>query len=851
MQRPRKKSFPRRFAGTSNYRADLHGILLRYCPAMFRTTPAAAKPEPSTQEKSKVVGRCSISIAVDVSTSTTGAILAYECETVSSICESSTAPSHNRPVVLPWSGRAHRPLSPDAEDIYRLSPSFGTLPTVLIDDVRARRELEKSDMWMLFTDGQIAPHTIHQFSAGISQIGIHGKACVIAIFGYKPEIPLLCDISVGTAVFATVPDCLFLFCDAQTGEVHILQAKGCFRCLLPVVSEQLILDEDTTWESLPQTQWQSILEVTVPVGAKVDATKVALSGGEQIVLEDLFQDRCSEATIDRILDNDELLNTILMTAELRDKTTEFMYWINSQIPLDREAHLVERTDEGHRAETIVSEIVDMLSHTDETGEQPDSLNRLRAQLREAHAANYLSLKHRVAKRLNAIANRRVVVHDAMARIQQNEQEHSKSSRSLSSVSPQAQRKQRVQRMSATHAVPRVKAAVLPKDILFIEGYEMPASEYAGHEKLSFTGRCCLCGDENQILALLLRSPQHNEQTQGGFPSAGSRSPAPFPLVFGGFPETDIISEWVPCEACAFFMVRLERAPFDEKVTGCVPLISHSDANNIKMTVASIGKALNDRFESSKLLSVLLGILYDVVDLALDEETVPAPRVQALNYACRVVAMHAVDVSDVASTVFYNSALLQWGTNEQDLDLNETTTYPFEGVTVLMRSMRDCGLISEDDARLRFAVYERYLFYLVQQHYAAISSIGSDTPKSLLEDVLSNCNPEQVDGEGEVQSDQHRRNEAPISKLTGTYLLPANNSESFKRMGNMFTAVEGRLRHCTWDLLQELATQATVFGNANDFFKRYWLVKRHREGVQQLLQPMSAGEVLVPQQDHYR
>jgi hypothetical protein len=63
------------------------------------------------------------------------------------------------------------------------------------------------------------------------------------------------------------------------------------------------------------------------------------------------------------------------------------------------------------------------------------------------------------------------------------------------------------------------------------------------------------------------------------PRPGSRSALTFPLAMGSFPETDIISSYLCCDACSTHLVRLGRSPLDEEIVGSYPLLRRGQDEN--------------------------------------------------------------------------------------------------------------------------------------------------------------------------------------------------------------------------------------------------------------------------------
>ena len=232
-----------------------------------------------------------MSIAVDVSTSTRGLILSQEALAISTICHQLSNEARDKSHVLPWSGDAH-PILRMTESA-RLKPSFGTDPSVLYSNNAHATALKSSRLWFLMTDGMILEEHIREFAGGIARSGLHGTTCVIILFGYIPHRPVHLNTSVGISVFAVAPNCLFLFHDVESGTLYVLQHKGCFtRNFKGTWSDNPSLDKTASWTSLPQTTYEQLaLLLHVPEPLELDEDDVALADGTIINMRDLYQDR--------------------------------------------------------------------------------------------------------------------------------------------------------------------------------------------------------------------------------------------------------------------------------------------------------------------------------------------------------------------------------------------------------------------------------------------------------------------------------------------------------------------------------------------------------------------------------
>lgn len=75
-----------------------------------------------------------------------------------------------------------------------------------------------------------------------------------------------------------------------------------------------------------------------------------------------------------------------------------------------------------------------------------------------------------------------------------------------------------------------------------------------------SGLCQLCGTGSSPIGLFLKKANPNLQTEG-FPPPHTRAKYAYPLATGHVPEIDIISTFICCDPCSFFVKKIGRAPF--------------------------------------------------------------------------------------------------------------------------------------------------------------------------------------------------------------------------------------------------------------------------------------------------
>lgn len=374
-------------------------------------TGSGATPEaaPSTPYK-----QVQVAFAIDVSYSTEGGVLEQEKQATLKLGAHLEAPARDRAQILPWTSIALPPVG--LSDIQSLRPMGGTNPTVLNTADPHQRILQQCSLWFLLTDGMIEQPTVREFAVGIGENGLHGKACVVILFGYRPYRPVQCNISVGQSVFALAPHCAFLFHDVSNGEVFVFQCKGCFRSLLPEENMEVILTPETTWDQLPRLSYDRLAELSIPKPRQIASNAVFLASGRVVNLEDMYGERLGQDVSDEILGNDDNLKSVLLAAQSRGKSREIEHWVSKQRMSKRATEYLDRPDIDGAASKLISRL---LEATKADPRDPVLEKDLRKQLRDAHDRNLRWFMQSVRREQEKIRQRNTIVSDALERVKLN------------------------------------------------------------------------------------------------------------------------------------------------------------------------------------------------------------------------------------------------------------------------------------------------------------------------------------------------------------------------------------------------------------------------------------------------
>jgi hypothetical protein len=184
------------------------------------STAVPPGPKAPTNADSQPLRTTSMSFAVDISGSTHGQTLESEKTFIRKVSSLLSPRARFASKTLPWDDKAHPILS--LAQVDNLEDRGGTDPGALLSNTKHSLALKDSSLWFLMTDDLIPSEARVRFANDLAKHGIHGVSCIIIIFGNPSTGPASCDISVGVSVFATVPNCAFLFCDENNVSLRMM-----------------------------------------------------------------------------------------------------------------------------------------------------------------------------------------------------------------------------------------------------------------------------------------------------------------------------------------------------------------------------------------------------------------------------------------------------------------------------------------------------------------------------------------------------------------------------------------------------------------------------------------------------
>jgi hypothetical protein len=739
--------------------------------------------------------------AVDVSGSTQGKVLEEEIDAIKSLCKGLSRDALTQAEVIPWNHTTQSVIR--TSELITLSSSGGTDPNSLNTCNDAKVSLSKCSTWFLLTDGEIDPNYVRNFSKGICEASLHGAPCVIVLFGYKSARPSMCNVSVGLSVFSNAADCLFLFHDIDTTQVYIFQSKGRFNAVLPPGCREILLDTKTLWKDLPTFGYRQLFDLPLPSRQQLRPDDLLLQGGSRINLHDLYADRINPTISRDIMENDDNLKSVLLAAQLRGNDDDIGDWISKQKLKAPNILMAARPDANNKATILIQKILDAMS-----SKSTDHLMvyLLQEQLRVAHLANWKLFLSSLGANHELRSVRSTIVSDAMIRIKSNRNEMRSGQNSpmiLAPISPVPG--SFFPKDSETASSGRTKVrdlarmkSKLGKDagLLYVKGYT--CSEDSG-----FWETCSICGQDNVLLTVLLKFPPSGLSTPG-FPSPGERKGLAYPLAMGSFPETDVLSSYVCCDSCAQTLIQGKIHLDDGEITAAIPLLPNAISGDFEQTTFDfIDGALQKRFHKSAVVLVFLSTIFDTL-ASIDSDN-HKQRSRALKELAVMVSKNAEIPIDLSTSItgstprtgtFGEPRPLAYAIQQNLNSFREPDPsllqYPVSGFVVMTLLAIDLGL-SEELCKL--AIWHRFLFRLVENHYALVATDESRAVHAL-QDIVQNNSPGPSEANQDPQSPTESSAQPPQAKprislltLRGTHLLSDEELEYFQRLDALFLPVE--------------------------------------------------------------
>jgi hypothetical protein len=761
------------------------------------------------------LGDAPICVAIDKSGSTWGETLREEIKAVQNIC-SLLSPRNEKPIsLLPWCDEALDPiyLPKQSTSMLNLTSDGGTDPSVLYSSPACLRALTTCELWFLLTDGQIDNRLVQKFALATAELGLHSLACVVIVFGSTMAgPPAKCDVSVGIAAYAVAPDCLFLFHDIPTGKLSIMQAKGRFKELLSKSGTsfvQPILSKYTTWAELPHMAYEDLSRIRIAPPKKVAANELALQNDLVVRMQDVYTGAADPESVGEILKNEDNLKSIVIAEMTRGTGRELQAWLDTQQkPLPELTR--DRPDVGGRAQQAASQLLDSLNN----GDTDENIEKLQDDLRKAHEENWRQFQSVIQVHTDNV--RTVMTSNEIYRSATDHSQNmeDKDDAYLCSNSlPNYYMDETDVTFAPSNGGPQDR-------LLFFPGFkrcpDTPNSE--------FVQRCMLCCGKT-VLAILLKTPP--DITTANFPRKGSYTPLAFPLAMSTFAETDILSFFICCDSCAFYLVRNYTSPLSETVTGALPLASVED--NKAAWFEALDGAFKGRFQKSDLPTLFIAILDRMI---LENKTRSATPANvslyhdALQWAKSNLSKVA-EVPDTLSSSFMRGNLGKIRTRSLYTVLSDRALfdpgdfgnveismlrYPVPGFIVIARLMRDQGTTRE---QLQTHMFQRLMYHITEVYFTTLQKEGERHTTASLDKML-NRNTPQSTLTPQGLANPEPATAIPIDVLLSHNFLDSEALASFRTMEE-FAEVETRTRPAMAVYLHALAECGASYSSPVDYF----------------------------------
>lgn len=443
----------------------------------------------------------------------------------------------------------------------------GTCPDQILRKTSAVKEIESSDVWFLLTDGEVSHDRVAELTYLADKLNLIHIPVILLIVGRKSSSgPALTNVSVGIPFFANSQESLILFKDYIGGEIFVVAAKGSFASLLNTADESSLADL-SDWESLPTyrseadfaqrcrelgikfvSQKDRRIMKAVSLGPNWDSTTHSLVDVTKLLAQDVIE----QSDLENLLE-DEAFNRLSVICKTRNCVQPLRHLLQKQ----KLPEIVVRFEDCHGA----SDILEAIQNSQMSGEES---NKMREQLREAHAANratYLQALNFPSKEAQKAKHVNRLIDRALA--------------SLADVESSAYTAEILSRKS--NRARRAEIANASDAEVHIANVDLSDSVDA------FRDTCSICCGEDQIMSIALkRLDSVNDNTSDfalNFPLAAAQGPQ----------NTEMISSQCICFQCALLC---RRSIFNENLSAILPTTGYMDASqpyiNHQLTLAITG-----------------------------------------------------------------------------------------------------------------------------------------------------------------------------------------------------------------------------------------------------------------------
>ncbi|VUC30641.1 unnamed protein product [Clonostachys rosea] len=613
------------------------------------------------------VASATVCYAVDVSRSTEPWVLRMEKKAITAISgalNKTTQYSTSNSSILPWNDVAYERLPLD--DLDELISDGGTNPAAIFHKDEYKRHLHEARLWFLMTDGEIDQYKVREFSHSILKAGVHGTACVIVTFGHCERPPSQCNVSVGISVFAVAPHCLFLYHAIHEDTIYVIQAKGCFKELLPEEKRFILFNALTRWDDLHIIVYEDLAKVLVPQPTEMLRDSIMLPNGKVLDMRDIYHNRVSNNDTMELLSDPASLDVMLLAANTRGTSYQIEAWLErfQKQHSSAASKAFDVEDVGGmgllQLTTLIRHVTsqadadtfwDVLRNT--SASEDPLLDDLKASLRYRHQLNWDTFVFSLNKRYKNLSKMQKEVDGILSNMSHIQMKMSAPSPAL--LTPMSSlprnmdqggiplhsfRFDQKQNMSSLgysfkpSYIDRVGPSSNEPSSVVAGAYDEPGPQLdittmtflpefrtrdvstVSHydiERPPAYDTCILCNRPGSIQTLLLYARSALESTPG-LPVPDSLSEHEYPLILGNYAETDVVIPLVTCDGCAFLLQQARHLPNGGgSVAACLPLVPLTIVENRSKWVELVSEVYEHRFSQNITLLVFLSTLCSTVE----------------------------------------------------------------------------------------------------------------------------------------------------------------------------------------------------------------------------------------------
>ncbi|EWC43545.1 hypothetical protein DRE_01432 [Drechslerella stenobrocha 248] len=511
-----------------------------------------SEPVQQTEAPRVPLGSARQFFAVDASGSAMGAIMAAQSNTVQRLHAGRTNDKF-----VTWGSNCGSPVS-NISDVDWSHCRGGTNPSYILRQNEAVEAISNSDLWYLFTDGEICPPEVQKLTELALETGVLNVPAIFVITQSKRGAPKDLNISVGITFFANAPDVLILFRDYSKQGLYVVAAKGCFAKLVGGDSD---VSDLSTWEPSRMTaNEEEFLELCVKEDIQLPPAenRAQLTSGLVRLGPEFERDNNGTAVDINLLlseggflehrDLEQLLaeeafGNLSIACKTRARLQELRTFLQAQMLQE----IVIKLEDVSGASTIVSQL-------SSPGLDSQTRETLQQTLRAAHANNrshYKAALQAVKRDDGAARERNVLVNHALEDLAKLE----KSSYTADILARSSNRARRAETVGAKGELP-----------ITVLDLESPSA---------FRGECHICCGENEVMCIAVKTGADGAANTDNFG-------LDFPLAAGRTESNrKLISSQLVCFQCT--LASNNRSVFQEDLAAVIPTLEFTSNNRAYIT----------------------------------------------------------------------------------------------------------------------------------------------------------------------------------------------------------------------------------------------------------------------------